>query len=234
MSDDQSREDLVKQWHHARINRLIRRHKVASEWISFRDVADLCARELPAIAPIEEVRARAYDELADALIKGEFDDGGRPRVLFLYPGCRKVRMGWEGLADAIEFDWEGDRGHGRLAHCWAPRAMMERYFENRRLPKSPALFSRPPGGKERAMRQRAPEKVRSAPPQKLGKNERKRQAVDATIRELGVDAFIDMTQKARRQAVEQRAGPQLSGFTVSDRYVSGRLTVAKAERLESS
>ena len=84
------------------------------------------------------------------------------------------------------------------------------------------------------MRQRTPEEVRSAPPQKLGKNERKRQAVDATIRELGVDAFIDMTQKARRQAVEQRAGPQLSGFTVSDRYVSERLTVAKAEREERS
>ena len=84
------------------------------------------------------------------------------------------------------------------------------------------------------MHESVPKKSYSAPPHKLGKNERKRLAVDATIQELGVDVFADMTQKARRQAVEQRAGPQLSGFTVSDRYVSGRLTVAKAARQESS
>ena len=143
-------------------------------------------------------------------------------------------MTWEWLADVVEFDWDGDRGHSRLAHCWAPRAIMKRFFDKRRLPKSPALFAPPPGAREPAMHESVPKKSYSAPPHKLGKNERKRLAVDATIQELGVDVFADMTQKARRRAVEQRAEPKLGGLSVTDRYVSGRLTAAKAEREERS
>jgi hypothetical protein len=230
---DRRRKNL-EQWRHARIDRFIRRQWQVRDWINFAEVADFCAREAGSIAPDEGKRTRAYEELADAIIKGEFDKDGRSRVFFLHPSSTKVRMTWETLADVIQFNLDGDLGRERLAHCWAPRAMMERFFEKRRLPRSPALFAPRPSALEPATRQSSPKNARSAPPHKLGKNERKRLAVDATIQELGVDVFADMTQKARRQAVEQRAGPKLGGLTISDRYVSERLTVAKAEREERS
>jgi hypothetical protein len=71
-------------------------------------------------------------------------------------------------------------------------------------------------------------------PRPLNKNERKRQAVDATIRELGVDAFTDMPGKARQEAIKRCAGTTLGKLDVSDRYVSLRLAAAKAERKERS
>jgi hypothetical protein len=71
-------------------------------------------------------------------------------------------------------------------------------------------------------------------PRQPNKNERKRLAVDATIRELGIDAFTDMPGKARQEAIKRCAGPTLGELTVSDRYVSLRLAAAKAERKERS
>jgi hypothetical protein len=231
---DRRRKNL-EQWRHARIDRFIRRQWQVRDWINFGDVADFCARETGSITPDEEKRARAYDELADALIKGEFDRDDRSRVLYLHPSSKKARMTWEWFSDVFRFNIDGNRGQSEfLPYCWAPRAMMERFFEKRRLPTSPAFFAPRPGAREPATRKSCPKNARSAPPHKLGKNERKRLAVDAAIKELGVDVFADMTQKARRQAVEQRAGPKLGGLTVSDRYVSERLTVAKAEREERS
>jgi hypothetical protein len=79
VSDDQNRKSL-QQWRHARIDRFIRRQRAVHEWINFGEVADFSAREAGSIAPNEVNRALAFEALADALIKGEFDRNGRPHV----------------------------------------------------------------------------------------------------------------------------------------------------------
>jgi hypothetical protein len=79
VSDDQNRK-TIQQWRHARIDRFIRRQRAVHEWINFGEVADFCAREAGSIAPNEVNRALAFEALADALIKGEFDRNGRPHV----------------------------------------------------------------------------------------------------------------------------------------------------------
>ena len=71
-------------------------------------------------------------------------------------------------------------------------------------------------------------------PPKLGKNERKRQAVDAVIGKLGVDAVANMSGKARQQAITQCAGRELGGLNVSDRYVRERLAAARNKQQERS
>jgi hypothetical protein len=81
---------------------------------------------------------------------------------------------------------------------------------------------------------KAGEEVGAPSTSELTKNERKRLAVDATIRELGVDAFTDMPGKARQEAIKRCTGPTLGKLNVSDRYVSLRLAAAKAERKERS
>src|SRR5262245_40811376 len=99
MPDEQSRR-LAEQRRLTRFERLFRHLRQTREWICFADVADVCARESGLIEPDEAKRGRAYDHLADALLKAEFDDErGRTRVLFLYPESRKIRMTWRWLAD---------------------------------------------------------------------------------------------------------------------------------------
>ena len=236
MRDEQCRKSLEKWWL-ARTERLVRRLRQTSEWINFADAADFIARESGSIAPDEERRARAYEELADALIKGEFDK--RERTCVFFPsGSKKVRMTWEWLADIIEFDLDGDRGQWRLAQCWAPRELMVRFFAKRLLPFPPAVFGPPTSERKPARRQSGAagsrKAARSPAPREHKKNERKQLAVDATIRELGVDVFTDMPGKARQAAIMQCAGATLGELTVSDRYVSKRLAAAKAEREERS
>jgi hypothetical protein len=109
VSDDQNRKSL-QQWRHARIDRFIRRQRAVHEWINFGEVADFCAREAGSIAPNEVNRALAFEALADALIKGEFDRNGRPHVLYLHPGSMKARMTWEWLMDIVEFDLDHHGG----------------------------------------------------------------------------------------------------------------------------
>ena len=69
---DRRRKNL-EQWRHARIDRFTRRQWQVRDWINFADVANFCACEAGSIAPDEEKRTGAYEELADAIIKGEFD-----------------------------------------------------------------------------------------------------------------------------------------------------------------
>jgi hypothetical protein len=234
LRDDQNRKNLER-WRHARIDRFVRRQRQLREWINFGDVAEFCAREAGSIVPDEDKRALTYEELADALIKGEFDESERTRVLFLYPGSRRTRMTWEWLLDTINFNLDGERGRGLLAHCWAPREAMARFFEKRRLPLSPAVFGQPTSDREPPKRQGGAASShharRSPATRPSGKNERKRQAVDAAIGKFGVDALMVMPQKEREQRIKELAEPELGGLTVSERYVRQRLALA-AERKE--
>ena len=206
MPDEQSRR-VAEQWRLARFERILRRLRQTREWISFADVADFCACESGLIEPDQARRGRAYDHLADALIKGEFDDeGGRTRVLLLYPGSRKMRLTWRWLADAIELDLDGARGRELLAHSWAPREAMARFLERRRLPVLPAAFGPPESDGKPAKRRssRASRIVaRSRASREPTKNERKRFAVDKTIREIGVDAFANLMVKKRQKAIKE-------------------------------
>jgi hypothetical protein len=236
MLDEQIRKSL-EQWWVERTFRLVRRVRQTGEWINFGESADFIARESGSIAPDEQKRARAYDELAEALIKGEFDERERTRV-FHPSGSKKVRMTREWLAEVIDIDEDGDRGHWRLSHCWAPRELMARFLRRRRLPFPAAVFGPPTSERKPATRQTGVAGSRRAAhspaPQELNKNERKRAAVDATIKEVGIDLFTDMSAGARQKEIKRCAAQTLGNLTITDRYVSKRLAAAKAEREERS
>ncbi len=70
---------------------------------------------------------------------------------------------------------------------------------------------------------------KAAPEEVLSLNKRKRRAVDAAIRELGVDALAPMDQKRREAAVIDLVKKRPDSLTVTDRYVRGRFKVAKEQ-----
>jgi hypothetical protein len=131
-------------------------------------------------------------------------------------------MTWESLADVIQFNLDGDLGRERLAHCWAPRATMEKWFDKRRLPRSPALFL-PPAETEAEPASAAVE---------FGSKEHKRQAVDAAIEKFGVQTLARMRQKTREQEIIGFVESKHSGLLVSDRFVRSRLSDARKDGKE--
>jgi hypothetical protein len=74
-------------------------------------------------------------------LASEFEENGRSRVLYLHPLVTKARMTRECLKDAIEHNYDGDRGRSQyLPHCWMPRRMFVRWLAKHRLPESPPRF----------------------------------------------------------------------------------------------
>src|SRR5262245_15127446 len=65
--------------------------------------------------------------LESDLLAGLFEEGGRSRVLFLFPGVDLThgKMTRQLLRDAIENDYDGERGRLYLRHCWLPRKLLE-------------------------------------------------------------------------------------------------------------
>jgi hypothetical protein len=99
----------------------------------------------------EAARLGAYDLLRDDLLRGEFEEWGESRVLFLNPDFRVPmttervprlarRVTREGLRAAIETHSPKLIRSQYLAHFWIPRRMFNRWLKKHDLPPSPALF----------------------------------------------------------------------------------------------
>jgi hypothetical protein len=131
----------VRQWRAARIEGFRERQRKAREWINFAEIAEWCAKEDQSILPNENKRAAAFDTLASDLLAGEFQENGRSRVLYLHASSARTRMTSEWLKDAIEYNYDHDRGRSEyLAHCWIPRRMFKRWLARHRLAESPPRF----------------------------------------------------------------------------------------------
>jgi hypothetical protein len=112
------------------------------EWINFADIADWCSRENHSILPDEQRRTAAFDLLAKDLLAGEFDENGKSAAVYLHPTGTHARVDGEWLRDAINYDWDRDKGRfGFLPYCWVPRRIFEPWLKRRRLADQlPAYF----------------------------------------------------------------------------------------------
>src|SRR5262249_35869564 len=144
-----SKADVARLWPHwalaktelrAGRNAQIERFKLDQHskrrWFSFSEIAEECSKD-GTIKPNEDLRSRAYMNLLDALLIGDFDIRSRTQVLFLNPELYTwpVRIKKEYMKSQIEI-------HGRegenivravLSHCWIPRDLCSRWFQMNRL-----------------------------------------------------------------------------------------------------
>jgi len=110
------------------------------DWISFREIAEWLSEIDGRGVPNESARAHAYDMLQCDLLAGEFEEGGRSRVLYLHFFTPMAKMTQARLQTALDtFPIENVRSN-YLGRCWIPRHMIDRWLAKHELPRSPARF----------------------------------------------------------------------------------------------
>ena len=127
-----------------RIRRFEEEQRRKREWISFVEIAEWYS---DLRGPVTPENAAALREQARSMLKSDslarlFEEGGRPRVLFRFPGVNFTagKMTHQRLQDAIDNDPDGEHVRLLLSHCWLPRDLFERWCARHHLPKSPSRF----------------------------------------------------------------------------------------------
>jgi hypothetical protein len=132
------------QWDEERIRRFEEEQQRKREWISFAEIAEwYSGLEVPTNPKKAAAAAeQAYRMLQTDLLAGLFEEGGRSRVLFRFPGVDFThgKMTRQRLQGAIDDDPHGEHVRLLLMHCWLPRKLFERWCEWHHLPKSPPRF----------------------------------------------------------------------------------------------
>ena len=146
------------QWDEERIRRFEEEQRRKREWISFVEIAEWYSG-LGLTNPKKAAAAaeQAYRMLQSDLLAGLFEEGGRSRVLFRFPGVDFTagKMTRQRLQGAIDHDLDGEHVRLLLRHCWLPQDLFERWRAWHHLPESAPRFepqeSHPVGkGKQRA------------------------------------------------------------------------------------
>jgi hypothetical protein len=138
---DDKRTKQARQWRSARIERFARTQRRERNWINVEEVAELCSELDGSGVPNEAARENAYRNFERDVQSRDFEENGRSRVLYLHPWIVRTRMTPEWLRDAIEYNYDGNRGRSDfLPQCWISRAMYERFAAKHNLPISPPRF----------------------------------------------------------------------------------------------
>jgi len=137
-SEPLERDQRTRQWRTARIKRFEERQRISRKCINLGEIAEWCSEE-NSIEPNEDKRAWAFEKLADDLLDGEFEEGGRSRVHFLHLHTGK-RVTSEWFRDVIKHNMDGRCGRFILAHSWFPRRLFDRWLARHRQPESPPRF----------------------------------------------------------------------------------------------
>jgi hypothetical protein len=130
------------QWDEERIRRFEEEQRRKREWINFAEIADWCSELDGSAVPNEAARENAYRMLERDLLAGNFEEGGRSRVRFVFPGVSvthgKMTRKW--LQDAIDNNYDNEHGRSYLRACWLPRKLFQCWCGWHHLPKSPPRF----------------------------------------------------------------------------------------------
>jgi hypothetical protein len=138
---DGKRRMRARQWRAARMERFAQAQLRKRDWINFEEVAVLCSELDGSGVPNDAAFENARRNLERDLLTGDFEDNGRSRVLYLHPCTVKTRMTREWYQNAIQYDYDGDRGRSQfLPWCWFSRTMYERWAAKHNLPISPPRF----------------------------------------------------------------------------------------------
>src|SRR6266851_2975022 len=134
-----------ERWRRKWIDRFFKRQQQARRWISFIEIADMCARAASpvSIAAEEAARALAYRRLVESIWRGEFERNGRSRVLLLLPdpvvSVPHHRLANDYLRMMIDAYGVTDfTSASRLVKellwfCWLPRESCRRWFKRHGL-----------------------------------------------------------------------------------------------------
>ena len=134
----------ASQWDEDRIKHFEESQRHRHEWIKFAEIAEEYSERGGPARPKKAAaaRERAYTILESDLIAGYFEERGRSRVRFVFPGVSwthgKMTRKW--LKDAIDNDWDGRRGRSYLENCWLPRTLYKRWCARHHLSTSPPRF----------------------------------------------------------------------------------------------
>jgi hypothetical protein len=116
------------------------------DWVCLDDIADCCARRPGDIERDPVRRRQAYHDFQQSILQGEFDRGGRLKVMFLgalppLPTPVKLRL------DAVQFrKWirPGSALSAELELCWVPVDLAVRWLKARNIDAPPWLVQAGP------------------------------------------------------------------------------------------
>jgi hypothetical protein len=168
------------QWDEERIRRFEEVQRRKREWIPFAEIAEWYSDLRGPVSPEKaaDLREQALSMLKSDLLARLFEEGGRSRVLFRYPGVDFTRgkMTRQRLQEAIDDDPNVEHVRLLLSHCWLPRDLFERWCAWHHLPKSPPRFE-PTKGKH--VTQSSGESEAPSPATRRPQHERARRALTA-------------------------------------------------------
>jgi hypothetical protein len=76
--------------------------------------------------------------LVQDLLDGDFEEGGRSKVLYLHPYTKMDCLTRQMLLDVLELEQSVRSEY--LDHCWLPRLLFDRWLAKHELPASPPRF----------------------------------------------------------------------------------------------
>jgi hypothetical protein len=128
-----------------RIMRFAERQFIARRWIAFVNITDWCAQSTTAAGVDEEKKAKdlAYRRLADSILNGELEKGGRSKILYLDPTVMDdgaLSQWWltrEQFEVAFEVAAMPPAPSGPFAVlncCWVPRELARNWLESHGYP----------------------------------------------------------------------------------------------------
>jgi hypothetical protein len=141
------------------IDRFRKEQSRMRRWIEFRDLADWCARSTTTTGAAEQAKAQifALDQLANAILNGQFEDKSRSQVLLLDARARGVvgsapcRLHTAAFARQCEYAAEMTPLEPlpleTLAKCWLPREVARQWIEMHGY-RWPSHFDPSPGPNE--------------------------------------------------------------------------------------
>jgi hypothetical protein len=136
-SSDNARSELLER----RIKRWKERMRLSGEWISIAAIADWCSRENGSIRAGDRLKEETYQQIGESLALGEFEEGGRSRMVYPEGLCLQEHRPWIRMTRENGLWPEGLARVDALELCWIPRELARRWLVNKRAPLPPSLFS---------------------------------------------------------------------------------------------
>jgi hypothetical protein len=128
-------------WRQARLDRFLARQQRLREWINFQEIAEWCSELSGSPVADEAARATAYERLEHDLLAGDFEQGGRSRVLFLHARTTMARMTRERLRRILETVKDAATIRGEyLDHRWIPVTMYRAWCRKHHLADAASRF----------------------------------------------------------------------------------------------
>ena len=122
------------------IAKFAERQRATRRWLSIPEIVEWCSQSTTAASIEEEEKARelAYRRISDSILKGDFEIGGKSKILYLdsfvsgdgkSPRCRLTREQFKIAWDAVAIPPASSLPFPVLNRCWLPRQLARSWME---------------------------------------------------------------------------------------------------------